>query len=80
MRAKLSFIWTALLGFFVLLSTVPARAQECAVGEVGPFSLIAAQDVRVCATNLYGIREMRVALRRSMLSTLVRRSTCSLSS
>jgi len=41
---------TALLA----LSTGPVAAQQCAVGVVGPFSLSARQDIKVCGNNFLG--------------------------
>lgn len=62
MRSKRFSIWMAgLLGFVVLLGAT-AHAQECAVGEVGPFSLAGKDEVEVCGNNLYGDREIRVGI------------------
>lgn len=34
--------------------TGPVAAQQCAVGVVGPFSLSAKQDIKVCGNNFLG--------------------------
>ena len=63
MRRKRIWVWTAgLLGMAVQLLPVTAHAQACAVAEVGPFSLTAKQEVRVCGNNLYGNGDIKVGI------------------